>query len=78
MLNFGRKTNAYHTERTKFGDPAEYRVKIKESETIEKFLDLAWELKKLWNMKVMVILIVVGTLGIIMKGLEKKLGEIGD
>ena len=39
-----------------------YRVKIKESEKIEKYLDLAWEWKKLWNMKVSVILIVIGAL----------------
>ena len=31
---------------------------MKERENIDKYLDLARELKKMWNMKVMVILIV--------------------
>ena len=35
---------------------------MKESEKIDKYLDLARELKKLWNMKVMVIPIIVGFL----------------
>ena len=39
----------------------------------DKFLDLARELKKLWNMKVTIIPIVIGTLGTVtksMKGVE--------
>ena len=35
-----------------FAFSAVYRVKMKESEKIEKYLDLAREQKKLWNMKV--------------------------
>ena len=38
-------------------------VKLKESEKIDKYLDLARELKKLWNMKVTVIPILSGALG---------------
>ena len=34
--------------------PADHRVKIKEKEKIDKYLDLARELTKLFNMKVMV------------------------
>ena len=41
---------------------ADYRVKINESEKIDKYLDLARELKKLWNMRFMVILIVIDVL----------------
>ena len=41
-----------------------------------KILYFDIELKKLWNMKVMVIPIVIGTLGTIPKGLEKKLEEL--
>ena len=37
----------------------------------DKYLDLVRELKNLWNMKVTVIPIVVGTLVIILKGLER-------
>ena len=41
---------------------ADHRVKLKESEKKDKYLDLAKELKKLWNMKVTVISIVIGVL----------------
>ena len=40
---------------------------IKESEKIDKYLDLAGELKKLWNMRVAEILIEVGALGTVPK-----------
>ena len=36
---------------------------------IDKHLDLAKELKKLWNMKVTIIPIVIGALGTVTKGL---------
>ena len=42
---------------------ADHRVKLKESEKRDKYLDLARELKKLYHMKVAVIPIVIGTLG---------------
>ena len=48
------------------------RVKIKESETKENFLDLARESKKLRNMKVTII--VIGALGTVTKGLVKGRG----
>ena len=56
-----------------FAVPADHRVKLKENENMYKYLDLARELKKLWNMKVKVIPIVVGALGTVPKGLEKGL-----
>ena len=34
---------------------ADHRMKLKESEKNDKYLNLARELKKLWNMKVMII-----------------------
>ena len=37
--------------------------KPKESEKKDKYLDLARELKKLWNMKVTIIPIVIGAFG---------------
>ena len=46
-----------------FTVPMEQRQKLKESEDIDKYLDLARELKKLWNMRVMVVPIVSGELG---------------
>ena len=49
-------------------------VKIKES----KYLDLARELKKLRNMKVTVIPIVVGILGMVSRELGKNTGGMGN
>ena len=49
----------------------DHRVKIKESVTIDKYLDLARKLKKQWNM-LTAISIVVGTLGTVPEGLEKR------
>ena len=42
-------------------------VKLREKEELAKYLDLAWKLKKLWNMKVTVIAIINVLLGIILK-----------
>ena len=55
-----------------FAVPADYRVKLKEYEKRDKYFDLAWELKKLWNMKVTIIPIVIGALGTVTKGLVQK------
>ena len=52
------------------------RVKIKENEKRDKYLDLARELKKLGNMIEMMMLIVVDTLGTVPEGLEKRLVEL--
>ena len=41
--------------------PADHKVKLKESEKC-KYMDLAWELKKMRNMKVTVTPIVIGAL----------------
>ena len=48
---------------------ADHRVKFKESEKKDKYLDLDRDLKKLWNMKVTVIPIVIGALGTVTEGL---------
>ena len=50
-----------------FAVPADHRVKLKESEKKDKYLDLARELKKLWKMKVTVLLIVISALGTVTK-----------
>ena len=57
---------------------ADHRVKIKESEKIEKYLNLTRILEKLWNMKEMVVLIVIDGLGTVPKCLEKNNEEIGN
>ena len=56
--------------------PTDYRIKLKESKKREKYLDLARELKKLWNMKVAVIPIVIGVFSIITKGLVWRLEDL--
>ena len=48
--------------------PADHRVKLKEREKRDKYQDLTRELKKLWNMKVTVIQIVIGAFGTVTKG----------
>ena len=48
----------------------DYRVKMKENEKIDKHLYIVRELKKLWNIKVTVIPIIVGILGTALRGLE--------
>ena len=45
-----------------FAVPADHRIKLKKCEQRDKYFDLARELKKLWNMKVAIIPIVIGAL----------------
>ena len=52
-----------------FAIPADHWVESKESEKKDKYLDLARESKKLWNMKVTVLPIVIGGLCTVTKGL---------
>ena len=56
--------------------PADPRVKLKECEKGDKYFDLARELKKLWNMKVIIILIVIGVSGTVTKGLLKGMEDL--
>ncbi len=53
--------------------PADSRIKLKECDKKDKYLDFASELKKLWNMKVTIIPIVIGTFGTVTKGLLRGL-----
>ena len=59
-----------------FGILAGPRVKLKESEKRDKYMDLARELKKLWNMKVIVKSIVIGALDTVTKGLILELEDL--
>ena len=75
----GQKTRPCVTQEEKrtchlveFTVPVDHRVKIKESEKIHKYLDLARGLKNLWNMKMMVIPIVIGALKTVPESWEKK------
>ena len=49
---------------------------MNETEKIDNYLDLARELKKLWNMKVTVIPIVVSTLGVVPKPRKETDGSV--
>ena len=55
---------------------ADHRVKLKESEKSNKYLNLTRELKKPWNMKVTVIPIVIVALGTVAKGLVQGLSDL--
>ena len=58
-----------------FAVSADHRIKLKECEKRDKYVDLARELKKLWNMKVTIIPIVIGAFNTVTKGLLKGLEE---
>ena len=59
-----------------FTIPVDHKIKVKESEKRDKYLDIARELNTLWNMKVTVIPIVIGILGKILKGMVKGLEDL--
>ena len=59
-----------------FAVPADHRIKLKECEKKDKYHDLARELKKLWNMQVTIIPIVIGAFGTVTKGLLKGLKDL--
>ena len=59
-----------------FAVPTDHRIKLKECEKKNKYLDFGRELKKLWNMKVTIIPIVIGVLGRVTKGLLKGLEDL--
>ena len=59
-----------------FAVPTDHRVKLKGSEKSYMYLDFAWELKKLWNMKVTLLPIVNGSLGRVTKGLVQGLEDL--
>ena len=52
------------------------RINLKKYEKKDKYLDLARELKKLGNMKVTIVPIVIGAFGTITKGLLKGLEDL--
>ena len=52
------------------------RLKMKESGNMDKYLNLARELKKPFNTKVTVVPIVINALGTVSKGLERRPKEL--
>ena len=59
-----------------FAVPTDHRIKLKECEKKVKYLDLDRELKKLWNMNVIIIAIVIGAFGTVTEGLLKGLEDL--
>ena len=59
-----------------FSVPADHRIKLKETEKKDKYLDHAREMKKLWNMKGTIIPIVIGAFGTVTIGLLKGLEDL--
>ncbi len=60
-----------------FAIPYDTRVNTKESEKIDKYQDPVRESKKIWNMKVVIIPVIIGTLGTTPKNICKRMDEIG-
>ena len=69
-----KKKRSYKT--VDFAVPADHIIKLKECEKKDKYLDLAKESKKLWNMQVTIIPIVIGAFGTVTKGLLKGLEDL--
>ena len=59
-----------------FAVPADHKVKFRENEKKDKYLDLVWERKKLWNIKVTIIRIVIGAFSTVTKELLKRLEDL--
>ena len=74
LIILNKKERIYKT--VDFAVPADHRIKLKECEEKYKYLDLARELKKLWNMKVTNVPIVISAFGTVTKGLLKGLGDL--
>ena len=59
-----------------FAVPADHKIKLKESEKKDKYFNLTRELKKLWNIKVKIIPVVIGCFSTVTKGLLKGLEDL--
>ena len=80
----GQKTRPNNNQQKKkrigkivdFAVPADHRIKLKECEKKDKYLDHSRELKKLWNMQVTIIRIIISAFGTVTKGLLKELEDL--
>ena len=73
LVLINKKKRIYYLE--DFAMTPDHKLKEKDGEKLDKHLDLARKWNKVWNMKVTVIPIVVGTLGTVSKNMEKRLDE---
>ena len=60
-----------------FAVPGDSRIEEKEKDKIAKYQDLGRELQKIWNVKVKIIPLFVGSLGTILKQFGSRLKQIG-
>ena len=60
-----------------FAVPGNSRIEEKKKDKIEKYQDLGRELQKIWNVKVKIIPLVVGSLGAVPKLFGNRLKQIG-
>ena len=60
-----------------FAVQVDHRIKLKEYDKKNRYLDLARELKKIWNIKITTIPNVIGAFGTITKGIIKRTGWLG-
>ena len=82
-MNFGQKTRPNNNQQKKrickivdFAVLADDRIKLKECEKKNKYPDLSRGIKKIWNMKVTIVPIVIGAFGKVTKGLLKGLEDL--
>ena len=59
-----------------FAVPADHRIKLKECEKKDKYLNVVRELKKLWKMRVPIVPIMIGAFGTVTKGLLMGLEDL--
>ena len=76
LIIFKKKKKKKICKIVDFAVPVDHRINLKESEKKDKYLDLARELKKLWNMKVTIVPIVIGASGTITIGLLKGMEDL--
>ena len=82
--NPGQKTRLNNNQQKKkrtckivdFAVLADHRIKLKECEKKDKYLDLAREFKKMRNMQVTIIPIIIGAFGTVTEGLRKGLEDL--
>ena len=74
LITINKKKRIYKI--VDFAVPADHRIKLKECEKKDKYFNLARELKKLWNMKVTIIPIVIGAFSTVTKELLKGLEDL--
>ena len=74
IINNNKKKRTYKI--VDFAVPADCRLKWKDKKMKDRYHDLAKELKKLWNIKVTFIQIVIGALCTVTKRLIKGLEDL--